>query len=82
MYKRWQKLDSDYFNQKTQEFNISKISDINDSIKYDLIHNFQFLDTNFGDLPVQINKMANKLKRIIVPLEYGYFCLISDSMIA
>ena len=71
MFKRWQKLDNDYFDVKTQEFNISKISDINDSIKYDLIHNKQFLNNNFGNIPVEINKMADKLKCIIVPLEYG-----------
>ena len=30
------------------------------------------MNKNFETIPIEINKMAEKLKSIIVPLEFGY----------
>ena len=39
IFKRWRKLKEDFFDQKTQKFNITKVPDIYDNIKHDMIHN-------------------------------------------
>jgi hypothetical protein len=36
---RWRKLLKSFFNEKKQQFDISKVPDIYDSAKYDAIHN-------------------------------------------
>jgi hypothetical protein len=36
---RWRKLLKSFYNEKKQQFDISKIPDIYDSAKYDAIHN-------------------------------------------
>lgn len=45
IFKRWIKLYQDFYDTKTKKFDISKIPDIYDNIKYDLIHN-TFLRNN------------------------------------
>ena len=37
--RRWSKLEKDFLNVKTNTFNISKVPDIYDCIKYDHLHN-------------------------------------------
>ena len=37
--RRWSKLEKDFLNVKTNSFNISKVPDIYDCIKYDHLHN-------------------------------------------
>ena len=39
MERRWNKLEKDFLNQKNGVFDISKLPDIYDCIKYDLQHN-------------------------------------------
>ena len=43
MFKRWKKLERD-FKRKDGTFDISKIPDICDNIKYDILHNPNLLD--------------------------------------
>jgi inositol hexakisphosphate/diphosphoinositol-pentakisphosphate kinase len=43
MFKRWRKIEKD-FKKKDNSYDISKIPDIFDNIKFDLLHNPQFLD--------------------------------------
>ena len=72
---RWQKLynefkidDSTTEADQTKSFDFSKIPDIYDMIKYDLLHNERQLPYNYAkDLIVN----AGKLAAIIVPGEYG-----------
>ena len=42
MYKRWRKLKIDFF--QNDFYNISKIPDIYDNIKYDISHNKEILN--------------------------------------
>lgn len=44
MLRRWSKLEKDFFNKKLEKFEISKIPDIYDSVKYDLMHNRNILN--------------------------------------
>ncbi len=43
MFKRWKKLEKD-FKKKDGTYDISKIPDIFDNIKYDILHNNSILD--------------------------------------
>ena len=71
VFKRWRKLEIDFFDRKNDNFNISKIPDIHDSIRYDMIHNYQY----FGNLPdnigFKIYESADKLAKFLTPFEYG-----------
>ena len=66
MFKRWRKLEKDFKN-KDNSYDISKIPDICDNIKYDLLHNPQFMDEKRRKL----FEIAYLMSQIIVPLEYG-----------
>ena len=67
MYRRWDKLRKD-FRKKSGKFNISKIPDIYDCIKYDYQHNQQFLHYDKSELFFQCAKFMADL---VVPMEYG-----------
>ena len=67
IYKRYVKLFKDFYNNKKQKFDISKIPDIYDNIKYDLIHNKQII----GDKAFELYKIVNNLADFVMPLEYG-----------
>ena len=73
MYRRWDKLRKD-FRKKSGKFNISKIPDIYDCIKYDYQHNSEFLQYDKSETFFQCAKFMADL---VVPMEYGitvYVC--------
>jgi inositol hexakisphosphate/diphosphoinositol-pentakisphosphate kinase len=39
LLRRWEKLERDFYNKRKKKFDISKIPDIHDCAKYDLLHN-------------------------------------------
>ncbi|KAL4151944.1 hypothetical protein PRNP1_008880 [Phytophthora ramorum] len=39
MFERWDKIFRDFYSTKTETFDLSKIPDVHDCIKYDLLHN-------------------------------------------
>ena len=39
MLDRWEKLNRDFFNSKTQMYDLSKVPDVYDMIRYDILHN-------------------------------------------
>lgn len=43
MFKRWEKINKDFFSKKKGKYEISKIPDIYDCIRYDLIHNLKMM---------------------------------------
>jgi inositol hexakisphosphate/diphosphoinositol-pentakisphosphate kinase len=47
---RWRKLLKSFYNEKKQQFDISKVPDIYDSAKYDAIHNSHL---QLSSLPVR-----------------------------
>eukprot|EP00897_Mesotaenium_endlicherianum_P011034 jgi/Mesen1/995/ME000120S00151 len=50
MFARWKKLDNDIYNERKDRYNISKVPDIYDSCKYDLLHNQHLKLTGLDDL--------------------------------
>jgi inositol hexakisphosphate/diphosphoinositol-pentakisphosphate kinase len=66
MFKRWRKLEKD-FKKKDNTFDISKIPDICDNIKFDLLHNPQLID----DERKKLFEIAYLMSQVIVTLEYG-----------
>ena len=67
IYKRYWKLFNDFYDEKKQKFDISKIPDIYDNIKYDLIHNKQII----GKTAYELYKTIDNLADFVMPLEYG-----------
>ena len=67
IFKRYIKLRKDFYNKKTKKFDISKVPDIYDNIKYDIIHNKGLLGDEAYELFTHINLLAN----FVMPLEYG-----------
>lgn len=62
------KLEKDFYNVQTDRFDISKVPDIYDTIKYDLLHNQNiFQGSNAEDLYVCSKALAD----LVVPQEYG-----------
>ena len=67
IYKRYVKLKNDFYNTKKSKFDISKIPDIYDNIKYDIIHNKDLMNSDAYDLFDEISILAN----FVMPFEYG-----------
>ena len=67
IYKRYVKLKTDFFNTKKNIFDISKIPDIYDNIKFDIIHNKDLMNNSSYELFDEINLLAN----FVMPFEYG-----------
>ncbi|CAD7697573.1 unnamed protein product [Ostreobium quekettii] len=66
LYDRWRKLSRSFYKRTRDTFDISKVPDIYDSVKYDAIHN-QHLDLKLEDL----YETARALAVGVVPNEYG-----------
>ncbi|XP_069840075.1 inositol hexakisphosphate and diphosphoinositol-pentakisphosphate kinase 1 isoform X7 [Dendropsophus ebraccatus] len=66
MLQRWTKLERD-FRMKNGRYDISKIPDIYDCVKYDVQHN-SFLNLEGTD---ELFKLSKSLADIIIPQEYG-----------
>ena len=67
IYKRYVKLKNDFFNIKKNKFDVSKIPDIYDNIKYDLIHNKDLMNESAYKLFFEIALLAS----FVMPFEYG-----------
>lgn len=63
---RWNALTTSFYNEKTGEFDTSKIPDLYDAIKYDALHNSNFLK-NIRPLYRGIHRIAD----FVIPQEYG-----------
>ncbi|XP_045479189.1 inositol hexakisphosphate and diphosphoinositol-pentakisphosphate kinase 2 isoform X5 [Harmonia axyridis] len=67
MGRRWGKIEKDFFT-KNKTFDISKIPDIYDCIKYDLQHNQHTLQFEQAE---ELYLYAKYLADIVIPQEYG-----------
>lgn len=68
LQRRWAKLEKDFKFPRTKRFDISKIPDIYDCIKYDLQHNQHTLQFQFAH---ELHTYAKALADIVIPQEYG-----------
>eukprot|EP00644_Phytophthora_capsici_P000213 jgi/Phyca11/525589/estExt2_fgenesh1_pm.C_PHYCAscaffold_40130 len=67
MFERWDKIFRDFYSTKTDTFNLSKIPDVHDCIKYDLLHN-----SSVGwKCGLELFNLAEALARCYVSQEYG-----------
>jgi len=67
VHKRYRKLYEEFWDAKRGSWNISKVPEIYDAVRYDLIHHPK-LDTGFASL----FSIAERLNDKIVPAEYGH----------
>ena len=67
---RWEKLYSDFYSEKSKKFNISKILDIYDNIKYDYLHNYEFVTSIYSEVE-NIFDISKLLSNFIQPYEFG-----------
>lgn len=67
MRERWAKLHRDFYIKKTDTYDLSKIPDIHDCIRYDAIHNAHLHLTSIRELL----DIAASLAHALVPQEYG-----------
>ena len=63
MVRRWAKLEKDFLN-KSGVFDISKIPDIYDCIKYDLLHNINILQLEQAE---ELYTYAKNLADVVIP---------------
>jgi hypothetical protein len=72
MYKRWKKIEEDFLisNEGDPEdiYDISKLPEVCDNIKYDMIHYPEVRDNQIQD---QLLRLAQLMCMINVPFEYG-----------
>ncbi|KAL1510203.1 hypothetical protein AB1Y20_006533 [Prymnesium parvum] len=69
LFVRWRKLERDIYQRKKSSFDISKVPDIYDCVKFDLTHNFAALGE---PAPlVAVHEHVHHLAQLVVPLEYG-----------
>jgi inositol hexakisphosphate/diphosphoinositol-pentakisphosphate kinase len=67
MLERWDKIFRDFYSTKTDTFDLSKIPDVHDCIKYDLLHNSR-VGWKCGH---ELFRLAEALARCYVSQEYG-----------
>ena len=70
IYKRWKKLESDFYKVKEGKFDISKVPDIYYSIRYDVLHSKKLVESN-KELCLELLECAKKLAYFVIPAEYG-----------
>ena len=67
IFKRYVKLYLNFFNKKTKKFNLGKIPEIYDNIKYDIIHNKSLINKD----GYKLSNIVKKLAYFFMPSEYG-----------
>eukprot|EP00826_Nyctotherus_ovalis_P005232 TRINITY_DN11173_c0_g1_i2.p1 TRINITY_DN11173_c0_g1~~TRINITY_DN11173_c0_g1_i2.p1 ORF type:complete len:366 (+),score=99.00 TRINITY_DN11173_c0_g1_i2:1832-2929(+) len=68
IFKRWKKLEKDFYSRKSNKYDISKIPDVNDGIRYDALHNSYLLNETMTSLC----KNIGLLNEFVTPLEFGF----------
>jgi inositol hexakisphosphate/diphosphoinositol-pentakisphosphate kinase len=67
LLERWRKLERGLYNTRKQVFDISKIPDIFDAVKYDALHSRHW---GLSGLP-ELHAVAKQLADVVIPNEYG-----------
>lgn len=70
IYKRWKKLESDFYKPKEGTYDISKVPDIYYSIRYDILHSKRLYEAN-KEICIELLECAQKLSNFVIPAEYG-----------
>jgi len=67
MYDRWDQINKDFFSKKHQQFDLTKVPDVYDMVRYDLLHNAHLNLTGLEEL----HALSKALENCVVPQEYG-----------
>lgn len=67
MFERWDKIYRDFYSAKTGKYDLSKIPDVHDCIKYDMLHN-SHVCKRYGQ---ELRDLAEAFANCYVPQEYG-----------
>eukprot|EP00981_Chlorochromonas_danica_P011249 scaffold3825_cov179-Ochromonas_danica.AAC.6 len=67
MWDRWDKLYRDFYSNKLHKYDLTKVPDVFDMIRYDLLHNSALQLSGMEEL----YQIASKFERCVVPQEYG-----------
>jgi predicted glycoside hydrolase/deacetylase ChbG (UPF0249 family) len=68
MRERWDKLYQEFYDPTTDTFDTTKIADLYDCLKYDVLHNSSFLSyDNLSKVYYSVKKIAD----FVIPHEYG-----------
>jgi inositol hexakisphosphate/diphosphoinositol-pentakisphosphate kinase len=67
MLERWGKLHKDFYSNKTNMFDLTKVPDVYDMIRYDILHNSHLQLSGMEEL----YRLAADFDRCVVPQEYG-----------
>jgi len=70
VYKRWKKLESDFYKPKEGTYDITKVPDIYYSIRYDILHSKRLYEAN-KDICIELLDCSQKLSNFVIPAEYG-----------
>ncbi|CAM9145519.1 unnamed protein product [Discosporangium mesarthrocarpum] len=69
MLERWKKLKADLYNPKYDTFQLSKVPDVHDNVRYEALNN-RGLPLNWVNMKA-LHSLAKTFADVIVPLEYG-----------
>jgi len=70
IFKRWKKLENDFYKPKLGTFDLSKVPDIYYSIRYDILHSKKMVEAN-KDLCLELFDCSQRLAAFVIPAEYG-----------
>lgn len=68
IYQRWVKMYTSFFNSAKNEFDIGRIPELNDCIRYDILHNRELV----GEEGRAILEKTRFLSKLVSNLEYGF----------
>ncbi len=68
MFKRWKKIDKDFYSKRLHRYDISKVQDVNDGIRYDVLHNPSLIN----EARAKLCREVNLLNEFVTPLEFGF----------
>jgi hypothetical protein len=67
MFDRWNQISKDFYSTKAGKYDLTKVPDVYDMVKYDLLHN-SHLGLNGIE---ELHKLAAAFENCVVPQEYG-----------
>ena len=67
LLERWRKLERGLYNTRRGVFDISKVPDVYDAVKYDALHSRHWGLANLG----RLHAVAKQLADVVIPNEYG-----------
>lgn len=70
MQERWTKLVNSFYNSHTHKLDATKVPDLYDSIKYDVLHNLAFLQKLHPDIR-HVYTTIKTVADFVIPQEYG-----------